>query len=391
MILDYYESPLKRRYKAVLTKPHQPFFLLGVLTAFFSIAALSFAIKGVFDADIRLFHVFNIAILMPTALFLGFLTTVLYRFLLVMPFTQKEYMQIFWVLLAGVVLVEIGFFVSNTILLAGILLVFSAQSLAMKMYITAYKTSNITDKREIFWFLFAFSFGAFSSLAFAISIFYPPLTSFAINLAFYPFAVGVVFAVAQKMVPNFFTLYFGVMEPKKNRTLLPVILISLLAIAIFGAFNFSILALCANIIGTVATFMLFYENRFIFRKAPAVLWVLQIGALWFLAGFASGVVVGVSNALNQGVISSLLQTHIFGVGFIATMVIGFASRVAMGHSGRKIMADKPTIVIFASLILLTIVRLVGVYSPVFLEGSIYLWCLIFGAWICKYAPMLVSD
>lgn len=115
MILDYYESPLKRRYKAVLTKPHQPFFLLGVLTAFFSIAALSFAIKGVFDADIRLFHVFNIAILMPTALFLGFLTTVLYRFLLVMPFTQKEYMQIFWVLLAGVVLVEIGFFVSNTI------------------------------------------------------------------------------------------------------------------------------------------------------------------------------------------------------------------------------------------------------------------------------------
>jgi len=391
VILDYYESPLKRRYKAVLTKPHQPFFLLGVFVAFFSIAALGFAIKGAIDVDIRLFHVFNMAILMPTALFLGFLTTVLYRFLLVTPFLQKDYMRIFWVLLSGVVVAEIGFFVSNAILLIGIILVFAAQSLALRMFAGAYKKSTITDKREIFWFLFAFSFGAFASLAFAAAIFYPPLAIFAINLAFYPFAVGVVFAVAQKMVPSFFILYFGVMEPKKNRSLLPVILISLLSIAVFGAFNFDFLAFCANIIGTAATFMLFYENRFIFRKAPAVLWVLQIGALWFLAGFASGVVAGISALLHTGVIPSLLQTHIFGVGFIVTMAIGFGSRVAMGHSGRKIAADRVSAIVFASLMALTVARLIGVYSPIFLEGSIYLWCLIFGVWIYKYAPMLTSD
>ncbi len=391
MVLDYYESPLKRRYKAVLTKPHQPFFLLGMSIALFSIAALGLAIKGVFDIDIRLFHIFNMAILMPTALFLGFLTTVLYRFLLVTPFLQKEYMQIFWVLLAGVAVAQIGFFVSNTILLVGILLVFAAQSLAMKMFTNAYKKSTIADKREIFWFLFAFNAGVLSSLVFAASIFYPPLTSLATNLAFYPFAVGVVFAVAQKMVPNFFILYFGIMEPQKNKSLLPIILISLSAIAIFGAFNFSVLALCANIIGTGTTLVLFYDNRFIFRRAPTVLWVLQIGALWFLAGFASGIAVGISDLLHMGVVPSLLQAHIFGVGFIITMAIGFGSRVAMGHSGRKIAADKLSAIIFASLVLLTVIRLIGVYSPVFLDGSIHLWCLIFGVWIYKYAPMLTSD
>jgi len=136
---------------------------------------------------------------------------------------------------------------------------------------------------------------------------------------------------------------------------------------------------------------LFYDNRFIFRRAPAVLWVLQIGALWFLAGFASGIAVGISDLLHMGVVPSLLQAHIFGVGFIITMAIGFGSRVAMGHSGRKIAADKLSAIIFASLVLLTVIRLIGVYSPVFLEGSIHLWCLIFGVWIYKYAPMLTSD
>lgn len=391
MIMDYYESPLKRRYKAVLTKPHQPFFLLGAFIAFYSIAILGFAIKGWVGVDIRLFHIFNMTILMPTALFLGFLTTVLYRFLLVMPFLQKEYMIIFWVLLAGVVVLEIGFFTSNIVVLAGILLVFTAQSLALKMFIRAYIASTISDKKEIFWFLFAFSFGAISSILLGTSIFYPKISTFAFNLAFYPFAIGVVFAVAQKMIPNFFTIYFGVIEPKKNAALLPIILFSLLSVAIFKALDFIFLILCANMIGTLATFILFYNNRFIFRKAPAVLWVLQIGALWFLAGFASGVAAGILDLLQILVVSSLLQAHIFGVGFIVTMVIGFGSRVAIGHSGRKIAADKLTYIIFASLVLLTVVRLAGVYSPIFLEGSIYLWCLIFGVWIYKYTPMLIGD
>ncbi len=384
MTLDYYESPLKRRFKAVLTKPHQPYFLLGATIALLSIAIIGLALKGLVILDIRAYHAFNMALLMPTALFLGFLFTVLYRFLLVMPFLQKDYMKVFWALLLGVLFSEIGFFVSDAVLFVGILFVLYAQASAMLIFVQAYKKSTVEGKAEIFWILSAFAFGACASLLFALSIFYPTLASIAINTAFYPFAVGVVFLIAQKMVPNFFILYFGVIRPDKTAIgLSGVILCSLAVIAVSKSFDLPLILLGANLIGAGAAALVFWENRFIFRKAPPVLWVLQLGSFWFFAGFAAG--------LMEAGTSSLLQIHTWGVGFIATMMIGFGSRVAMGHSGRKIEADKITTLIFISLAVLTIARLLGVFFAPFVDISIYLWCVVFGIWIYKYAPMLTSD
>jgi len=386
MILDYHESRLKRKCKAALTKPHQPFFLLGITVALLSIAVLGFALKGTFALDIKTYHALNMAIVMPTALFLGFLITVLYRFLLVMPFLQKEYMRIFAALLIGALLCQIGFFVSEAVIFVGVLSVLIAHILAMRMFVKAYKKSNIEDKREVFWILLAFGFAAPGCLLFAASIFYPALLPLAVNISFYPFAVGMVFAIAQKMVPNFFILYYGVMQPSKNNSLLPIILLCLFMIAVSRSFDIPLLSFVANLLGLAATATLFWINRFVFRKAPAILWVLQIGALWFFAGFA----VGVSESLLSSV-PHLLQVHIWGIGFIVTMIIGFGSRVAMGHSGRKIDADKTTVFIFVTLVFLVFVRLLGVFYPTLLEASIYLWCFIFTVWAYKYAPMLVSD
>jgi uncharacterized protein involved in response to NO len=385
MILDYHESPLKRRFKAVLTKPHQPFFLLGVTVALLAIFVLGFALRGTLAVDIKPYHAFNMAILMPTALFLGFLFTVLYRFLLVMPFLQKEYMRVFWLLLAGAMLSNVGFFTFAALLMSGIILTFVAQILALGIFIKAYASSNIKDKLEIFWILSAFSFGGFATLFFGVSQIYPKLEPLAVNIAFYPFAVGVVFLIAQKMVPNFFILYFGVTAPTKNNALPGVVLLSLIAVAIFRSFDLPLLVFAANLLGAIALTMIFLENRFIFRKAPPVLWVLQLASVWFFIGF----LVGLSELVL--IVPPLLQIHIWGVGFIATMMVGFGSRVAMGHSGRKIAADRLTSFIFAAFALLTIVRIAGVFFAPFLEASVYFWCIIFGIWIYKYTPMLISD
>jgi len=386
MILDYHESRIKRKYKAVLTKPHQPFFMLGVLIAIISIAVLGLAFKGIIAIDIKKYHTLNMSILMPSALFLGFLITVLYRFLLVMPFLQKDYMRIFFVLLAGTVVSHVGFFISDTLVFLGIALVLYSHIISMKMFISAYTHSKIEDKREIFWILAAFGFGTLGSMLFAASIIYPMLLPIAINMSFYPFAVGVVFAVAQKMIPNFFILYYGVMQPNKNAYLLPSILFSLFFIAFCKSFALPIPMFFANLLGLVTTTAIFWNNRFIFRKAPAVLWILQVGAIWFIAGF----IAGIFESLYPSV-PSLLQVHIWGIGFITTMVIGFGSRVAMGHSGRKIEADGMTVFIFLALIPMTILRLFAIFYPELLQTSVYFWCFIFGIWTYKYAPMLTSE
>lgn len=105
--LDFTESKLKRRLKSLIAKPHQPF-LSAVLPSLYT--RYDFGLAGYLDVDIGAFHISNIALIMPTYLFFGFLTTVLYRFLLSMPFAQTEYMRIFYTLTAGTIVLQIGFY-----------------------------------------------------------------------------------------------------------------------------------------------------------------------------------------------------------------------------------------------------------------------------------------
>lgn len=387
MILDYYESPLKRKYKAVLTKPHQPFFILGIAVAIWNIAVLGFAVRGKLDIDITTFHTFGMSAIMPTALFLGFLFTVLYRFLLVMPFLQKDYMSVFWVLLASTLISQIGFFVDTRIALFGMALLPVAQAMALRIFVSAYVSSAVKDKSEILLILSAFASGIIGSALFAASIFYPAILSFAVSVSFYVFAVGVVFMVAQKMIPNFFTIYFGVEQPQKSIPTIALLLVSLIGVAIArGALSQEIL-LVSNAIGLAATTAIFWKNRFIFRKAPPILWVLQLGSAWLWIGF----VAGIAEAIGIAYFNNLSQAHIFGIGFITTLIIGFGSRVSMGHSGRKIVADKPTTLIFSLMFLMVPVRLIGIYVPFFIDISVALWSFIFIFWTYKYLPMLLSD
>ncbi|MGE4399621.1 MAG: NnrS family protein [Campylobacterales bacterium] len=387
MILDYYESPLKRKYKAVLTKPHQPFFILGIAVAIWNIAILGFAVRGKLDIDITTFHTFGMSALMPTALFLGFLFTVLYRFLLVMPFLQKDYMSVFWVLLASTLISQIGFFADTRIALFGMVLLSIAQAMALRIFVSAYVSSTVKDKSEILLILSAFASGIIGSVLFAASIFYPAILSFAVSVSFYVFAVGVVFMVAQKMIPNFFTIYFSVEQPQKSIPTIALLLVSLIGVAIArGALSQEIL-LVSNAIGLAVTTAIFWKNRFIFRKAPPILWVLQLGSAWLWIGF----VAGIAEAIGIAYFNNLSQAHIFGIGFITTLIIGFGSRVSMGHSGRKIVADKSTTLIFSLMFLMVPVRLIGIYVPFFIDISVALWSFIFIFWTYKYLPMLLSD
>ncbi len=384
MILDYSESRLKRRCKAVLTKPHQPFFILGTLVALYGVLIVWPILNGYISADLRLMHAFNMALLMPTSLFLGFLMTVLYRFLLVMPFLQKEYMPVFWCLLAGALASQVGFLFFPIFTPIGFLLVFISQTLALKMFFAAYRKSNIEERHDPFWILVAFCFGALSSILFILSLFFPSFQTLAVNIALYAFATGTVFAVAQKMVPNFFTLYYGVVQPQKEKTVMPVVMASLFAISVFKSLSMPAPTIIANMFGIGASVYFLWKNRFIFRISPPILWILQVGMVWFMLGFVGGIAENMTESV-------LLQAHIFGAGFISTMAIGFGSRVALGHSGRKIEADKLTTAIFVTFTIVVLIRLFATVEPMLLNVGIYGWGIVFTVWMVRYIPMLTSD
>lgn len=382
--LDFTESKLKRRLKSLIAKPHQPFFIGGVAVAIHSMLVTTFGLAGYLDVDIRAFHISNIALIMPTYLFFGFLTTVLYRFLLSMPFAQTEYMRIFYTLTAGAVMLQIGFFLSSVLAFFGFLTVGAAQLYGIYIYVKKYRESNVIHKSDPFWMLFCFSFGALASLLFAVSIFFPQAAIFAENVAFYPFAVGVVFAVAQKMVLNFYAIYFSVSDQNKKGYITGNIVIAFVLLGLFKSlsFWFGIAAVGVWILGFGSK--LIYDNSFILKKAPPILSILAVGWFWFFAG---ALVIAVSGILADGGLY-LAGAHMLGAGFIGTMMIGFASRVALGHSNNKIDADRVTVLLFGLFELVVAVRLMGVFEPSLAIAAGFLWSMVFGAWFFRYFPLI---
>jgi hypothetical protein len=231
-MLESSESKFQKWYKRFLARPHQPMFVLGFFQAFFTIFVLFFVFIGIINIDIKFFHAINIALFMPLSFFLGFLMTVLYRFLGEIPYLQKEYMRVFWPMFLGFLLTNIGIFYTEIAIEAGLFLALISVMLAVKMFASTYINSKLDDKFDPFWIIALFSTSMIGILAFMYSIYRTDTITFAINFTFYIFTVSTVFFVSQKMVPNFYGFYFNFDPPARQKTLTLLVVGSLLGVVL---------------------------------------------------------------------------------------------------------------------------------------------------------------
>lgn len=120
-----------------------------------------------------------------------------------------------------------------------------------------------------------------------------------------------------------------------------------------------------------------------------MLWVLHAGFLWMVLGVA---MLGLA---SFGIVQISTALHALTAGAIGTMCIGMMCRVALGHTGRDIVADKMTTVMFALMQAAAIIRVFGsllapeAYMRV-VELSGGLWAFVFLLYAVRYAPVLFS-
>jgi len=384
MILDFTESSFQRWQNRFFSQPHQPFFVLGFILAFLTIfvTALFFSIG--LKINFTLFHVVNLLLFVSSSFFLGFLTTVLYRFLGEVPFLQKQYMFIFKLQILGIVSANLSMFFIPRLLILALAVFGIAMLYALLMFIEKYKNSKATDKFDAFWLIFLFSSSLPSILLFMTSVYYPSMLTFAINFTFFVFVIGTIFFVAQKMIPNFFTLFFNT-NPVEKQKRLPLIVITILfLLSVFKSLDFTVLSLIVNILGGIASFILFYKYDIFSKKPPFILSILQIGIVWFVLGFVAGIYEYYVSS------TAFLQLHIFSVGFMMTMVIGFGTRVTLGHSNQKITADRFTVLIFIIFQLVVILRIIASFNVEFILYSALGWCFVFALWFRRYLFVLLK-
>lgn len=119
--------------------------------------------------------------------------------------------------------------------------------------------------------------------------------------------------------------------------------------------------------------------------------MLHIAFVWAAVAFALYALASLLAWLDIATALGDAPLHALGIGFFASMLIGMASRVSLGHSGRKLEADRLTRALFWLIQAVAVVRIAPDLAPEFIPYpavavSALLWLLVFGLWAGRYAP-----
>lgn len=121
-----------------------------------------------------------------------------------------------------------------------------------------------------------------------------------------------------------------------------------------------------------------------------IVWVLHVGYAWLAVGLLlKGLYILTGSVWASG------WLHALTIGAMATMILAVMSRAALGHTGRPIVAARPTITAYFLLGLATLTRVIGpalpgagIYWSTLLAGGLWIAAFLLFLWV--YTPILMQ-
>jgi uncharacterized protein involved in response to NO len=212
-------------------------------------------------------------------------------------------------------------------------------------------------------------------------------------LIFFGYLLSLVFIVAQRMIPAFYSVNLQIIPWERPKFLQEISISLFLILGVMIQFDF-VMGFKISSLFAMLFFGYIIFNLNIYRKAPAILSILMVAFIWLEIGF----VVLFLEALLE-VTTLKLALHIFAIGFVANLLIGFGSRVVMGHAvpAQRIEADMLTKYLFILTQIIVIARVVASvlflnnssFFMGFLHISAWLWIVLFIGWIVRYGKTLL--
>lgn len=376
-----------------LSQPHQPFFILAFVNAILSMVLFMLLFKGIITAEILSgeYHAYSLIFLLFTPAFLAFLFTTFPRFSGTPPIPQLHFLGVFWIFLAGSLIMLLGLFLSKILITIGMLLIFLAQLASGNILLSVYNASptHPNEKTDQFWILIAIALGIVSHLFFILSIWLPSLHIISVQIAIYLYLFLLTFTVAQRMIP-FFSGKPIEKHIERYRVIVGLLALHVMLESMIPHSSF------------LTDFMLAYlTGKELMRwKLPVphpdpMIWILHISLFWIPIAF---LLSGLSNifTLIDSTNFLFLDIHTVVLGFIFTILIGFGTRVTLGHSGNEIKADKLTVMLFywtqvvvAMRILTSLALSSGWSFFVFFDISVTVWLVMFGLWARRFFGILI--
>lgn len=121
-----------------------------------------------------------------------------------------------------------------------------------------------------------------------------------------------------------------------------------------------------------------------------IVWILHLGYLWLIFGFA---LIGI--AAFSDILSEVTALHALTVGAIGSLTVGVLTRAGLGHTGRKVIASVPMITAYllisaaAALRVLAPILLFEFYNEAMLVSGL-LWISAFTILTWVFMPILTS-
>jgi len=381
-----------------LSQPHQPFFILGVISAIVMMLIFALNYKGVINLTVHTlsFHIYSLVFIVFTNVFTGFLFTTFPRFCQYKVIEQSYYINLFYASAIGSLLYLLGSFISHIVLLLGMTTLFLAHIFIVKKLHEIYKDGASSDKKDAFWILTAHYFGLLGNLLFltielnnyiGLDIELLKLTT---NISFYLYLIFLAFSVAQRMVP-FFSHSFAV----KNNNFVKIIFALFVLKTILSSLDIKIAEIIIDLLLAGYLFVEFRRWELKPFQSPAILWVLHLALLWLpLAFLISAITLSGEFLLDTSFY--YLNIHLLAIGFLTTILIGFGTRVTLGHSGQPPQANKLTINLFFFIQLIVLLRALYSLNIAFGWGFNFLfdisfsaWLILFLIWGIKYGKVLI--
>ena len=361
------------------SQPHQLYFTSTVFFAIVIMLLTIFSLQETVQVSFITIHSFGLIYGVFTNAFLGFLITVIPKYTNSVIIKKKYYLLPWIILQIAITLTLIGYETIGKLIVSLTIFYFNY------IFYTTINAGKSTTKKGTIYLNIILCIGALLLLSEII-------LHQTLNLViFFGYLVSLVFTVAQRMVPVFYSNFMQTPPWEKPKYLVEVSTLLFLVIGLQFELNI-LLKICSFI--SMLYFGYIAINLNIYQKTPPILSILVISFIWLEIGFISLFVESFFE------IQSLkLSLHIFALGFVTNLLIGFGSRVVMGHAipTQKIFADKLTIFLFiltqfviVSRILTSALFIIHVdFFMDFLYISSTLWIVLFVLWSVRYGKTLL--
>ncbi|MCI0501154.1 MAG: NnrS family protein [Epsilonproteobacteria bacterium] len=363
------------------SQSHQLFFTSAIFFAItIMIATFISLIKSV-SFDFHVVHSFGLIFGVFTNAFLGFLLTVIPKYTAGKTIDKQKYIISWIIFQIGMLIGLFGFEEFGKIIVASTIFYINV------IFYQTIKNGNAFEKKDSIALNLLLFFGGVFLLAEALSG-----QSFS-KLIFFGYLLSLVFIVAQRMIPAFYSVNLQIIQWEKPKYLVEVSMILFLILGVVIQFEFIIGFKIASLFAMIFFGYIIF-NLNIYQKAPAILTILMVAFVWLEIAF---VVLFLEAILETQ--SLMLAIHIFAIGFVGNLLVGFGSRVVMGHAvpAQKIEANKFTLYLFILLQIVVITRITASLlflnnSPIFmgfLHLSAWLWIILFIGWVVRYGKTLL--